>query len=307
VLTGDLSSVLAIFDRAAANLERLQAVWDEAGPLLPSDAQLGGNAKYENLARRWVDLLKGLPRIDGWTITEPLPDFKGIGQTFLDYREIGELPTSVWREVERPGTELDEYRHRLKQARGRAVRDRLQQLVDVVETRLPQVIDGLLRDSQDKLEDPRTQEISDAVDEIASLMGDATPRKGRWSDLWRHIRFGEGHDWHDISELDWPSVKQDIELAGLTDSDPLPMDEDIDLGHLAGSRPTGTASTRLDWTQLTSGEFEQLLHDLFVRLPDYEDVQLLFRENAPDKGRDVSAIRVTKSPGVYLEYSRRSV
>jgi hypothetical protein len=48
------------------------------------------------LARNWDDLLPGLPRIDGWTITGGLPDLAELGRMFLDYSEIGEPPTYAW-------------------------------------------------------------------------------------------------------------------------------------------------------------------------------------------------------------------
>jgi hypothetical protein len=42
-------------------------------------------------------------------------------------------------------------------------------------------------------------------------------------ELHRHLYFGQGHDWHDIAELDWPFVRADIEAADLSDADPLPV------------------------------------------------------------------------------------
>jgi hypothetical protein len=71
------------------------------------------------------------------------------------------------------------------------------------------------------------------VAEIERLMGDTAKRRGRWNDLHRHFRFGEGHDWHDIYEFDWPSVRADVEAAGFADTDPPPV-PDIDLGEAAG-------------------------------------------------------------------------
>jgi hypothetical protein len=95
--------LLAAMDRTSANLERLQAIWDRAAPTLPSGPALGSDNEYEDLARAWKDLLSGLPRIDGWTITAPLPATDEIGQAFLDYQEIGESPVGVWDATEAPG------------------------------------------------------------------------------------------------------------------------------------------------------------------------------------------------------------
>ena len=122
-------------------------------------------------------------------------------------------------------------------------------------------------------------------------MGDTATRRGRWSDLHRHTRFGQGQDWHDIAELDWPSVKQDIEAAGFRELS-LPIPEGVDLGQLAASKPEGQASTAIDWAVLDAKRFEDLLYDLAGALPGYQNVQLLMKTNAADRGRDISAERV---------------
>lgn len=88
----------------------------------------------------------------------------------------------------------------------------------------------------------------------------------RWSDLHRHLSFGEGHDWHDIRELDWDSVRPDVEAAGRADADPLPV-PGIDLGVAAAGQLTGTATGALPWDRLSDGGFERLLYDLLRDLP----------------------------------------
>ena len=56
-----------------------------SGPALSRSCRLGGSARgsnpqYDVLRRAWTDLLPGLPLIDGWTITAPLPDIDEIGR-----------------------------------------------------------------------------------------------------------------------------------------------------------------------------------------------------------------------------------
>ncbi|MGH3855166.1 MAG: hypothetical protein ACRDR6_17055 [Pseudonocardiaceae bacterium] len=97
-----------------------------------------------------------------------------------------------------------------------------------------------------------------AVGEIERLMGDAAQRRGRWSDLHRHLSFGEGHYWHGIHEFDWPSVRSDVQAA-VADTDPLPV-PDIDLGQAAAGRLTGTATIALPWDRLNDEGFERLLY-----------------------------------------------
>ncbi|GGK41743.1 hypothetical protein GCM10010124_38200 [Pilimelia terevasa] len=278
-------------DRAAANLERLQAVWERAGPMLPTGPAAGSTTEYEDLTRTWDDLLGGLPKIDNWTISEPLPDMHQIGTMYLEYAELGEPPFGVAEASDAPSKALAEYRHRLNRARRRAVRDRMQELVTQVDTLLPQLLANIPRDSTERVDDARVSSLEAAIAEIERLMGDTACRSGRWGDLHRHEYFGQGHDWHDIYEFDWPTVKPDIEAAMFSDDDPLPV-PDIDLGNAAAQRPVGGASTKLCWGKLDPDHFERLLHDLLQNLPGFQNVQLLMKANAADRGRDISAERV---------------
>lgn len=281
-------------DRTAANLERMQAVWDRAGPMLPEGPSIGTTPEYDDLVRAWDDLCQGLPPIDGWRITDPLPDMDAIGRAYLDYAEISEAPLPVFAEKEAPDKALAEYRHRLNRARRKAVRDRMRELIAKIDTLLPQILTQAERlEAKEKLVAESVAEFESAIDEIERLMGDTAARRGRWGDLHRHLRFGQAHDWHDIYEEDWPSVKPDIEAAMFSDVEPLPV-PDVDLGALADQRPAGSVSTALRWDDLTPDRFEQLLYDLLRALPGYQNVQLLMKTNAADRGRDISAERVLR-------------
>lgn len=210
-------------DRTAANLAKLEAVWKRAEPLIPSGPARGTDPLFYDLQRAWNDLLPGLPPIDGWTISESLPDPDGIGQAYIDYLDIGEIPVSVDEAADQPARDIAEYRHRLNRARQRATRERLRQLVVDVDIALPMVTRGVERTSKQLLSGDQVSAVEKAVAEIERLLGDAVTRQGRWSYLHRHISFGQGQDWHDIVEFDWPSVKADIESAMFAESDPLPV------------------------------------------------------------------------------------
>jgi hypothetical protein len=192
----------------------------------------------------------------------------------------------VFDAIEKPARQLDEYRHRLGRARRRAARERIQRLTAVIDTGLPALLVAVPRDSLDELDNDTTKELAAAVNEIEQLIGDTT-RRGRWGDLHRHLHFGQGHDWHDIAEFDWPSVKPDIESSSFTDLDPLPM-PDIDLGQVASSHPTGAATVGLKWNVLDAAGFERVLFDLFTALTGYQNTQWLMHTNAADRGRDLS-------------------
>lgn len=283
-------------DRAAANLAKLQAIWDRAEPMIPSSPQRGTNSEYEDLRRAWTSLLAGLPPIDGFTITEELPDIDAAGQAFIDYLEIGEPAFALMNALEQPGHQLDEYRFKLAQARRRAIHDRLDDLMSTINAALGQITDSIAWDSSDRVDDPRTKVVEESISEIERLLGDTTDRKGRWGDLHRHLRFSEGHDWHDIAEMDWPSVRADVEAASLSESDPLSVPT-VDLGVAASAKPAGGASIGLHWPVLNDDGFERLLFDLLRGFPSYQNVEWLMKTRAPDRGRDLSAERVIRDDG----------
>jgi hypothetical protein len=109
--------------------------------------------------------------------------------------------------------------------------------------------------------------------------------------------FGEGHDWHDIAEFDWPTVRPDVEAASTADSDPLPT-PDFDLGLAASGELTGTVATALAWSALSADGFERLLFNLLNDFSNHENVQWLTHTNAPDRGRDHhSTVYSTIPPG----------
>jgi hypothetical protein len=264
--------------------------------MIPSSPQRGTNSEYEDLRRAWTSLLAGLPPIDGFTITEELPDIDAAGQAFIDYLEIGEPAFALMNALEQPGHQLDEYRFKLAQARRRAIHDRLDDLMSTINAALGQITDSIAWDSSDRVDDPRTKVVEESISEIERLLGDTTDRKGRWGDLHRHLRFSEGHDWHDIAEMDWPSVRADVEAASLSESDPLSVPT-VDLGVAASAKPAGGASIGLHWTVLNDDGFERLLFDLLRGFPSYQNVEWLMKTRAPDRGRDLSAERVIRDDG----------
>jgi hypothetical protein len=289
----ELDELLAAMDRTEANLAKLEDIWNRAKTFIPNGPAAGSDPEYDDLSRAWTDLLPGLPTIDGWTITGQLPDIDAMGQSFIGYFEIGEPPFLLYEEGAQPGKDIAEYRYRFNRARRRAARERLQQLAALLDTALPRLLDGVSRDSQERLEGPEAEELIAAIGEIERLIGDAAQRRGRWGDLHRHLRFGQGHDWHDVLEFDWPSVRLDVEAAGLSDTDPLPV-PDIDLGEAAAGELTGKATLALPWERLDAEGFERLLYDLLRDFPDYENVQWLMQTRAADRGRDLSLDRVLR-------------
>ncbi|MFJ4677126.1 restriction endonuclease [Kitasatospora sp. NPDC088783] len=289
----DLNDLLNALDRTSANLTKLEAIWKRAESFIPDGPVRGSHPEYDDLCRAWTDLLPGLPPIDDWTITEPLPDIDALGQAFIDYFEISELPHAVHEAGEKPGKDLADYRYRLNRARRRAARRRLEELILIIDSALPQMLQDVPRDSQARLETPKVAQVTDAIAEIERLLGDTADRHGRWGDLHRHMHFGQGHDWHDIAEFDWPSVLADVTAGLHSEADPLPV-PDIDLGLAASGQLTGQASVALPWDRLDDDGFERLLYNLLRSFPDHENVQWLMQTRAADRGRDLSMDRVLR-------------
>lgn len=179
--------------------------------------------------------------MNGWTITDPLPDMDDVGRAFIDYAEIAELPRGAWDAVEQPTRDLAEYKYPLGRARRRAARERLRQLVTAIDVELQQLLMNVPRNSTVVLTGPVADELRSTVGEIERLIADTVERRGRLGDLHRHLHFGEGHDWHDINEFDWPTVKPDIEAGAFTDVDPLPVPE-IDIGEAAADTFVGAVT-----------------------------------------------------------------
>lgn len=295
----ELDELLITFDKVAVNLKKLEQVWNRANPLLPDGPARGTTLEYLNLVRTWAALLPGLPPIDGWTITEELPDMDALGQMFLDYAEMQEPATGAYAIREQPARDLGEYRFRLDRARRRAIAARLQELTEKNTDLLRRVTAALPsreeffehQGRRNKVVTVGTQEVETVLAEIERLLGETVERKGRWGDLHRHLRFGEVNDWHDIHEFDWPSVRLDIEAAYFGETDPVPVPE-IDLGVAGRARPTGGATTALNWSALDSNQFERLLFDLLRSLDGYQNVEWLMKTNAADRGRDISLERI---------------
>ena len=177
----DIEEALDNFDRANINLAKLEAVWERARPHLPSGPSRGRDPEYDNLERVWKNLLPGLPRIEGWTVEDALPDIDQIGQTFIDYLDVDAYPDELYEAMEKPGRDLAEYRFRLERARRRLVGGRLEELVLSVTRNLMKIARGIHRESSEQISTAETAAVLDAIGEINRLMGDAYSREGPWA------------------------------------------------------------------------------------------------------------------------------
>lgn len=146
---------------------------------------------------------------------------------------------------------------------------------------------------QDGRDDQEWDELEDIFGQVERLAGDLVPGKGRWSEMRRHLLFGQSVDVHDIVGTDWPSVRAEIEANLYSELEPLPVAVD-NLLTLVRTKPSGPVTTKLNWSAITGEEFERLLFNIVADASDYANPQWLMHTNAPDRGRDISVERVSR-------------
>jgi hypothetical protein len=288
-------AALERFEATEANLVKLERLWNELEGLTPASIQFGGSAEHEDRARSYSEILRALPAIDGWRPeTEPM-DLNDIAQNRLDAMELDEphISASVEAELEKPGRELREYRFKLNQKRRALIRDALVNLIDAIDEDVRQ-----LKAAANCTEPPVSPPdkdwavLLDHVREIEVLLGSSVPKPRRWGDMLRHIKFAELGDLEDIDTMDWPSIKKGLRKDLYGENEPLPVDV-ADLGELVATRPGGSVTTELAWSNLNDDGFERLIFSLISNEPGYENPEWLMRTRAADRGRDLSVTRVT--------------
>ena len=293
----DLEQALGQFDAVRANLKRLEKVWTEMQGLVPQGIAFIESGpegqRYRELQRSWRAIVTALPPIGDYQIERSPLGLNEIAQNRLDSQEIGEFEAqlAVEEEIEAPAREIEEYRARLQQARRELVRDRLVVLMGEIDELLKGITKRVGSQGNGNA-DAAWKELTEAFGQVWRLTGGLVPHKGRWSDMSRHLDFGESHDLHDIVHRDWPSVQAEIQANLYSELEPLPVAVD-NLASLVRARPNGPVTTRLNWGNITDEEFERLLFNIVADADGYTNPQWLTHTNAPDRGRDISAERVS--------------
>jgi hypothetical protein len=294
-----INSALRQFEATEANVAKLERLWAEISKLTPSGLQFGSDPAYEEHVRIFEDVLAALPKIDGWKPESVPIDLNTICQNRLDAKEVGEISAeiAVEEEIEAPGRELAEYRHRLNKKRRQLIRSVMSDLIAAIDETVRSLAKSIPKKPNParEIKSAAWDKLKDQIQEIETLLGSGVPRPSRWSDLRRHLHFGAMQDLIDIVRLDWPEVKA-VLSKGLYDRDePLPA-EVADLGTLAAAQPKGQVVTKLKWASLSAEDFERLAFSLISSAPGYENPEWLTRTNAPDRGRDLSVVRIVNDP-----------
>jgi hypothetical protein len=297
----DLEKALEQFDATEANLSRLQAIWTEIQGLMPSGiAFLDGGPegrRYRELTRAYEEIIAVLPAVHGFRIGTVPVGLNAIGQMRFDAAELDELSVHIAteEEIDRPGTEIDEYRLRLDRARRDLIRERLSGLV----TKIDDLVGGLSsrmpadpeQVNREQISDPKWEDLKTAVKELERLAGSQIPRTKAWLQMQRHLGWGQVVDLHDVERIDWPAVRTEIQQNLYSELEPVPVAVE-DLGSLAESKPRGPVTTALNWSELSAEDFERLIFNLISDAEGYTNPQWLMNTTAPDRGRDLSVDRV---------------
>tara|TARA_R100001129_G_scaffold170764_1_gene140471 strand:+ start:12295 stop:13482 length:1188 start_codon:yes stop_codon:yes gene_type:complete len=293
-----LNTALRIFEAAEANLVKLEKLWVEMESVIPNGVAFLDDSGYENNSRDFENVLASLPKIDGWKPEIYLMDLNEIGQNRLDAMEVGEseCEVSVENQIYEPAKLIREYRHKFDRKRRELVRDTLQSVIDSIDEDLRDLAIELESESEinEAVTRPSFDDLKSHIAEVDTLLG-SEPRPSRWTDLHRHLHFGLLGDLQDIIKHDWPSVKSGIRQSLYGEKEPIPVEVD-DLGSLVSSRPSGPIVTKLNWENLSSDEFERIIFALISSEKGYENPEWLMKTNAPDRGRDLSVLRVHNDP-----------
>lgn len=293
-------SALRHFEATEANVAKLERLWKQIRELIPDGLFFGGPPEYQLYCLEYQHVLGVLPAIDGYRLEYKIPELNSIGQARLDAQEAGEIEASISVEesVDQPGHDLAEYKFRLKKKRRELIRVAISELISEVEIRLRSLgslIENPPENINSAVEDPQWSEIKHLVKQIDTLLGDSVKRPAAWSPLIRHLNFGEIVDLRDIIITDWPAVSLYLQQNVYDENEPIPVDVQ-DLSTLVASRPIGAIPTKLHWENLTFEEFERLIFSLISNETEYENAQWLMKTKAPDKGRDLSVVRIIRDP-----------
>lgn len=292
----ELEKAVEELNKVAVNVELLKKKWDEVRELLNYPAEghwdAEGKQQYHTKCLEFEDLLNGIPKIRGSEIPNLLPDYDGVSQEARDVNDLGEvdLIVSFYSDLNCQEMEISKYEHVLKRERRKLVRRQ----VEICLNDIDHILDSLkhILDERDPSENLKAEEIEPLnykISQIDNLMGDSIQRPPRWSDIIRHLRFGQVHDLSDIILVDWPIIKPAIESV-FRENDPFKINAK-DLGDLVDeAEKSGEIVTSLNWEAITPEQFERLCADLLASFPEWENVEWLTQTNASDRGRDISAV-----------------
>lgn len=292
---GSLSSTLGHFEIAEANLVKLERLYKEIISLIPGGISFGTDITHEEKCRFYEHVLSVLPAIDGWKPTSIPMSLNDIAQSRMDAYDLGEPEAilSIENEIEKPGVELRQYRFLFDHKRKQLIYDSLLELIDLIEEAI-YTIGQKLKDENNESHSMKGEEwekLQNYVNQIDVLLGSSIKRPERWVDINRHLRFAMLHDFRDIQNFDWPTIKDYLIKNIFKENDPIPSNIK-DLSELVEQKPRGSVTRELKWEKLSDNQFERLIFSLVNSEIGYQNPNWLTSTDAPDRGRDLSVERV---------------
>jgi len=287
-----LNATLRYFEAAEANLDKLTRQLRRTLDLVPDGIAFGSNTAYEDGVRGCVELLVGLPPIDGWRPSAIPLDLDEIARRRLDADEINEpeLLISLGSDMEEPERQISAYAYRLNRARRRFIREAAIGIAERITTMLVAPRAG-----------PDFSGILVQLKQIDVLLGSAFPRPHDWAGMFVTIENGDAN--RDRLADTWTAIRERLVSALYDDAEPLPIPV-IDLGSVSRGHSHDVVVTQLNWRALDQITFERLIFSLISTSSSYENAAWLTRTNAADAGRDLSAIRVSRDSLAGVTHSR---
>lgn len=294
-----LNNALRQFEAVDANLGKADRLLEQLMAKIPQGIMFGTTAEYDQTWREFHDIVAALPALDGYKCEAYAMPLDEIAQARLDASELNDIDITISTEsrIQETPKQLGEYRYRFNKMRRALVRDAISEVVDRADQRVRSLAAEPEPDEYTaaKIDLPDFLGLKDDVAELGMLLGSTISKPPRWSDLTRHLAFGQQGDLQDIVKHDWPAVSAGLRKVTYAENESLPV-EVQDLADLVKARPTGRVATRLNWAALDDEGFERLIFSLIASTRGYENAQWLMHTNAPDRGRDLSAERVFADP-----------
>lgn len=292
-----LNEAVKEFEATGANLDKLDKLWKQMEPLLPSYASgVSGPSDedvYKDIERKFENIRKIMPKIDGFKLANKIRPYDSIQPTMFDHVEIDEpyALLAFHQSLREQGNILKEYRFRLSVKRRQLVRGPAESICEDIS----KLLDGLATvaaelSPRDKMPEAAWTKLGEMLTSLRMLLPphDVPPR---WDMLIRHFSFGMRGDYDDIVKRDWPVVRPGLKSILYGEEDPLPV-ATTDIGVLVASKPEGKVVSKLQWSRLTPEDFERLIFNIIGNTEGYEKPEWLMHINAPDGGRDLSIFRI---------------
>jgi len=286
------------YETACRKLDIVEAAASKAEGLLAEVESLGDRRKlyvsaqpaFDAKVRECRSLFESLLTVDGGKSDKSV--LQAIGRPVC-----GDGIATADGNSSPPAKFLKEFRDRINSKRLEALRVPLIDLIASVDSSLGKLacheVDKANRTK--KVEDPELEALRLIVPEMDALLGTNVARPPRWSDLKRHLSFGQFGDLDEIITWDWPEAKQGLrETFGIMQA--LPELELVDLDDLLVDRPSFKKATRLHWDRLSAEDFERLVFSLFLGESAYENPEWVTKTTAADRGRDISVNWVHTDP-----------